>query len=308
MHVSIVGTGYVGLVTGVCLAELGHDVVCVDADARRGRADRARRGAVLRGRPRTPPGEARRQAALGHRPTSRAAVLGSDLTLIAVGHPVRRTADRPRPCRGPRARRSARRCGTRTRYHVVVVKSTVVPGTTDGVVLPLLEEASGKQAGERLRRRHEPRVPDRGPGGRGLHGARPHRPRRIDDRTHEVLERLYAPLPDDCPSCGPARRTAELIKYASNALLATMISFSNEIANLCADVGRRRRRRRHAAACTCRAYLSPPGEGGAAGSRTDLLLPRGRLRLRRKLSAQGRPSAHCTRGRARATAAAARRP
>src|SRR5262249_50535067 len=121
-------------------------------------------------------------------------------------------------------------------YHVVVVKSTVVPGTTDTRVLPALEAASGKKAG-----------PDFGVGmnpeflseGEAVHDFM--FPDRIvlggiDDRARDVLELVSQPF-GEVPRLRTNTRTAEMIKYASNSLLAALVSFTNELANLGAAVG-----------------------------------------------------------------------
>jgi UDPglucose 6-dehydrogenase/GDP-mannose 6-dehydrogenase len=145
MRLSIVGTGYVGLVSGAGLAEVGHQVTCVDVDE-------AKVELIAKGVP--PIFEAGLEDLLartvGVRLTAttdlRAAVLGSDLTLIAVGTPF--DGEQIDLCF---VREAARQIGEVLRdkddYHVVVVKSTVVPGTTVEVVLPTLEQASGKRAG-----------------------------------------------------------------------------------------------------------------------------------------------------------------
>jgi UDPglucose 6-dehydrogenase/GDP-mannose 6-dehydrogenase len=142
MKVSIMGTGYVGLVTGVCLADKGFDVVCVDVD--QAKVDKINRGEA----PFYEPGMEellRKYAGKTLRATldARQAVLDSELTLIAVGTPFD-----GRHIDLTYVKESARTIGKaladKASYHVVVVKSTVVPGTTDGVVLPILEEASGK--------------------------------------------------------------------------------------------------------------------------------------------------------------------
>ena len=118
----------------------------------------------------------------------------------------------------------------------MIVKSTVLPGTTDDVVTPLLEKTSGKIAGadfgvamnpEFLREGeavHDFMSPDR-----VIFGA-------LDERTLAVLEELYEPFDGVAKLCTNLR-TAEAIKYTANSLLATMISFSNEIGNLCAAIG-----------------------------------------------------------------------
>ncbi len=235
MRVAVVGTGYVGLVSGVCLAEAGHDVVCVDVNA-------AKVARILRGDP--PIHEVGLEqllrAHLGKRFTAtgdlRAAVEASDLTLIAVGTPFD----------GKRidlsyVREAAGEIGavlrTKPGFHVVVVKSTVVPGTTDSVVRPILEEAAGKQAGVDFGVGMNPEFLTEGQAVRDFM-----EPDRIvlgadDGRTMEALDALYASFAG-VPKIRTNTRTAEMIKYASNALLATAISFSNELANLCAALGR----------------------------------------------------------------------
>jgi len=121
-------------------------------------------------------------------------------------------------------------------FPVIVVKSTVVPGTTRDVVTPLLEEATGGTAGTMFGVAANPEFltegqavadfmhPDRLVLGSG------------DQRTAERLEELYAGFPE-VPRVHTTVTAAETIKYASNALLATMISFSNEFADLCTAVG-----------------------------------------------------------------------
>ncbi len=121
-------------------------------------------------------------------------------------------------------------------YHLVVVKSTVVPGTTDGVVLPILEQASGKKAGADFGVGMNPEFLKEGeaivdfmyPDRIVLGG--------IDDRSIDVLGELYAVF-DGVDKIRTNTKTAEMIKYTANSLLATLISFSNEIGNLCAAVG-----------------------------------------------------------------------
>ena len=162
-------------------------------------------------------------------------MLDSDLTLIAVGTPFDgKSIDLTAVLRATRQIGAALK--SKQAYHVVVVKSTVVPGTTDRVVLPALEEASGKQAGVDFGVAMNPEFLSEGeavhdfmfPDRLVLGG--------IDERTIETLDRLYE-MYSEVPRLRTNTRTAEMIKYASNALLATLISFSNEIANLGAALG-----------------------------------------------------------------------
>ena len=145
MKVSVIGTGYVGLVSGVCLASLGHQVVCVDVDP-----DKVAR--INAGDP--PIYEAGLEDLLSktvgrtlHATSDlRRAVLDSEISLIAVGTPFDGAAIDLTFIRAAAAEIGAV-LREKAGYHTVVVKSTVVPGTTEDVVLPILEEASGKRAG-----------------------------------------------------------------------------------------------------------------------------------------------------------------
>jgi UDPglucose 6-dehydrogenase len=236
MKISVVGTGYVGLVSGVCFAEQGgHSVGCVDVD-------RAKVESINRGVP--PIHEAGLDELLKkHAGKSlvaltelEPAVLGSDITFIAAGTPFD-----GREIDLRYVKQIATQIGTalkkKSSYHVVVVKSTVVPGTTDTVVLPLLEAASGKRAGRDFGVGMNPEFLSEGvaiadcmdPDRIVLGG--------IDAASQDALAEVYARFPDDVPRLRTTNTTAEMIKYASNALQATMISFANEIANLCSTIG-----------------------------------------------------------------------
>lgn len=235
MRVCVVGTGYVGLVSGACFAELGHQVTCVDVDKRRVEALQRRKSPIF---------EAgldellERHVGKGLRATTdlASAVRDSQVTFIAVGTPF----DGQSIDVGY-VRQAAREIGAALagmdEYHVVVVKSTVVPGTTDDVVRPTLEAASGKRCGADFGLCMNPEFLSEGSAihdflfpDRLVFGG-------IDARSTDVLEQLYASFPASVPRLRTNTRTAEMIKYASNALLAALISFSNEIANLGSAIG-----------------------------------------------------------------------
>lgn len=234
MNVSVIGTGYVGLVTGVCLAEKGHRVTCVDVD--QAKVDQINRGipsiyergleALLR-----------RHIGVSLEATTdlRKAVTQTELSLIAVGTPFDgRRIDLTY------IKSAAEQIGTALRtksgYHLVAVKSTVVPGTTDHVVLPLLETMSGKKAGVDFGVGMNPEFLTEGEAVEDFM----HPDRIVIGGIDKVSQDLQAMLYNGFPDAEVIRtnnKTAEMIKYASNALLATMISFSNELGNLCAALG-----------------------------------------------------------------------
>ncbi len=162
------------------------------------------------------------------------AVRDTDMTLICVGTPFDGKQIDLSYVETVAAQIGAALAG-KDGYHVVLVKSTVVPGTTERVVLPLLERHSGKRAGADFGVGMNPEFLSEGT---AVHDAR--EPDRIvlggiDDRTWGAMAALYQPW-HETPTYLTTTSAAEMIKYASNALQATLISFSNEMANLAASV------------------------------------------------------------------------
>ncbi len=233
MRIAVIGGGYVGLVSGACLASKGHEVLIVEQDE--SKVAQINNGVS----PIHEDGlEDVLMASLGSNLQATthldAAVRLSDLTMIAVGTPFNgNEIDLGQIEDASIAIGEALR--DVNRYHVVVVKSTVVPGTTDDLVMPLIEKHSGKRPGlefgvgmnpEFLREGNA--VSDFMSPDRIVIGG-------IDERTRACMAEIYAPF-GNTDKVFVNNRTAEMIKYASNALLATLISFSNEIGNLCSAV------------------------------------------------------------------------
>jgi UDPglucose 6-dehydrogenase len=232
MKITMIGAGYVGLVSGACFADFGHDVVCVDLDALK--IESLRAGVI----PIFEPGlsalvvsnvEAGR---LSFTTDIKSGVVDADAIFIAVGTPSRRGdghADLSYVYQAARDIASAI-----TKPVVVVTKSTVPVGTGDEVekilrdMAPAIESAVVSNP-EFLRE------------GAAIDDFK--RPDRIvigteDARAEAVMRDIYRPLfLNQAPLLVTGRRTAELIKYAANAFLATKITFINEIADLCEAVG-----------------------------------------------------------------------
>lgn len=234
MKVSVLGTGYVGLVSGVCLAEKGHDVVCVDVDEAKVSLINQGRSPIFENglEPLLKKNVGKRLSATTN---LLQAVHATDVSLIAVGTPFNGQEIDLTYIKEV-ARQIGRALKTKPDYHVVVVKSTVVPGTTDNVVRPILEEASGKKAGVDFGIGMNPEFLTEGEAIDDFMN-----PDRIvlggnDQASLDAQARLYDGF-KGVPVVRTNNATAEMIKYASNSLLATMISFSNEIGNLCATLG-----------------------------------------------------------------------
>jgi UDPglucose 6-dehydrogenase len=231
MRIAMIGTGYVGLVSGACLADFGHEVSCIDKDA--GKIDALKDGVM----PIWEPGlEALVKAnaergRLSFTTDLAEGVSGAEAVFIAVGTPARRGdghADLTYVFEAVRELAHVLKEPV-----VVVTKSTVPVGTGDRITELLSEEGapSGTSVAsnpEFLREGaaiRDFKIPDR-----IVVGAE-------DERAREVLREIYRPLfLNQAPILFTGRRTAELIKYAANAFLAMKISFINEMANLCEAV------------------------------------------------------------------------
>lgn len=231
MNISVIGTGYVGLVTGTCLADVGHVVKCVDIRAEVVEQINVGRPPIYETGLAELLCKVVANGQLSATTDARDAILATEVTLICVGTPnASEGMDLSQIIAAAQGLGAA--LADKRGYHVVAVKSTVLPGTTEGVVKTTLESHSGRKLGDGWglcmtpeflregRAVEDFRVPDR-----IVIGA-------SDTQAAEVLLRLYADF--CCPKLVTTPRTAEMIKYVSNSLLATMISFSNEIGNLCA--------------------------------------------------------------------------
>jgi UDPglucose 6-dehydrogenase len=230
MNLTIIGAGYVGLVTGTCFAESGNEVICVDIDA--ARIERLRAGDV----PFYEPGLAelvRRNIKDGRlliETEVGPAVARSMITFITVGTPMDSSGAADLSAVFAAAEQVAQAVSG---YHIVVVKSTVPVGTSDKV-----EEIVARRASDDF---DVCSVPEFLKEGSAIEDFT--RPDRVvigsrSDRATTILRELHSAfVRTDNPILVMDRRSAELTKYACNSMLALRISFINEIANLCEAVG-----------------------------------------------------------------------
>ena len=233
MKVSVIGSGYVGLVTGMGFVKLGNEVIFVDVDERKiNMINSAKPPIYEEGLE-----ELMREFKGKYRATKdyRNAILNSEVTFIAVGTPSREDGSIDLTYVEQASREIGKVLREKKDYHVVVVKSTVLPGTTENVVKPIIEEESGKKAFKDFGLAMNPEFLREGVALNDFLN-----PDRIvigvqDKRTKKVLEELYKPI--DASKLFTDIKTAEMIKYASNAFLATKISFANEIGNICKKLG-----------------------------------------------------------------------
>jgi len=228
MKIAVVGTGYVGLTTALLFAELGHDVLAIDVDE--DKVEKINKGIC----PIYEPGAEellKKHAGKNLRATREYEIEDADVIFICVGTPSREDGSMETKY----LENAARKIGKRLKNgQIVAVKSTVVPGTTEEFVIPILEEESSLKQGEFGVAMNPEFLRE----GLAIHDT--FHPDRIvigewDKRSGDVLESLYRPL--NAPILRTQIKVAEMIKYTSNAFLAVKISFANEIANICERIG-----------------------------------------------------------------------
>jgi UDPglucose 6-dehydrogenase len=232
MRVTMIGTGYVGLVSGACFADFGHTVTCVDKDA--SKIERLKKGEI----PIFEPGleelvnDNVEQGRLFFTTDPTEAIRSADAVFIAVGTPSRRGDGHADLSYVYAAAEDI--AGLMDGYTVVITKSTVPVGTGDEVEEIIKKRRPDAQFAvvsnpEFLRE------------GAAISDFK--RPDRVvvgtdDERARERMRDLYRPLfLNETPIVFTQRRTSELIKYAANAFLAMKITFINEVADLCEEVG-----------------------------------------------------------------------
>lgn len=232
MRINIYGLGYVGSVSAACLAMDGHDVLGIDIDRTKVDCLNGGMSAVVE------PGLSElvnRGVACDKLRATTNVIDDADVSIVCVGTPSNENGSL---CLEYITRASAQIgefLSTRNSYHVVCVRSTVLPGTVQCVVIPILERHSHKKAGRDFGVCMNPEFLREGSSIRDFRCPPYTIIGELDSRSGDVIERLYSGLP------GPMIRTklavAEMVKYAGNAFHALKITFANEIGNICKRLG-----------------------------------------------------------------------
>jgi UDPglucose 6-dehydrogenase len=228
MKISVVGAGYVGLVTALGWASKGHEVACIDVDKKKVDMINAKQSPFFED------GIWKNLESLDVRAySSFEPVNDSDVVFIAVGTPPLSSGGidlgHIKACS-----ESIAESFPATEFPIIVVRSTVIPGTTENTIVPILEK-NGLRAGVDFGVAMMPEFLRQGTAFSDFSS-----PDRIvvgysDKRTKEKIGELVNGF--DCPKLFTGIRTAELIKYASNAMLATRVAFTNEMAKICEQCG-----------------------------------------------------------------------
>jgi GDP-mannose 6-dehydrogenase len=235
MNISVFGLGYVGSVTGAALADDGHTVVGVDVNPDKVACVNAGHSPIVE------PGLAELiertvgEGRLSATADTASAIAASSVSLISVSTPSRRNGSLDLTYLTRVCEQIGEALRGKDSYHVVVVRSTVLPGTTHGTVIPTLERCSGKTYGTGFGVAVNPEFLREGV---ALHDVR-HPPVTVVGHNHAAdaagTMALYETI--DAPLVSTSIRVAEMVKYASNSWHALKICFANEIGNLSRALG-----------------------------------------------------------------------
>ncbi len=235
MRVSVFGLGYVGAVCAACLARDGHDVVGVDSNPTK--VDQINRGRS----PIIEPGiealiaEGHARERLCATTDAEKAVRDSDISLVCVGTPSARNGSLDLRYVQHVSAEIGAAMGRLGRYHTVVIRSTVLPGTMRAVIIPTLEQASGGKAGRDFGVCFNPEFLREGTAIADYD----HPPKTVVGESHaqagDCLLALYRNV--DAPVFRTTLEAAEMVKYVDNAWHALKVGFANEIGSLCKALG-----------------------------------------------------------------------
>lgn len=233
MNISIVGSGYVGLITGIAFASFGNKVIFIDIDQEKIDAINNGESPIYeKGLP-----ELMIENKDNYYATSdyKDAIQNSELTFICVGTPSKEDGSIDYRYIESASTSIGNALKNKAEKHFVIVKSTVLPGTTESLVSPIIERESGKEVYSGFGLGMNPEFLREGVALDDFMT-----PDRIvlgvnDEETLDRLEELYRDI--DSIKISTSIKEAEMIKYVSNAFLATKISFSNEIGNICKKIG-----------------------------------------------------------------------
>lgn len=235
LSISVFGLGYVGSVSAACFASMGHRVMGVDANPAKVEMLDSGRSPIIEARMDELVREYNRACRLHATMDSTAAVLGSDVSFVCVGTPSLRNGKLDLS----HIERVAREIGTALRDkktpHTIVLRSTVLPGTTEAIVYPILEQASGRRAGTDFTIVYNPEFMREGSAVADFLNP-PYVILGAKDPAHLApLHELYGQI------SGQVFETtigvAEMVKYLSNAFHAVKVTFANEVGTLCKHLG-----------------------------------------------------------------------
>jgi GDP-mannose 6-dehydrogenase len=231
MKISVFGLGYVGCVSAACLAQNGHEVLGLDVNPQKAELVSSGRAPVIEGGLDSLMREAVQRGSLRVTSDSRAAIHNSDASMICAGTPSNRNGSLNLQYVENVCCEIGAGLADKRGYHVVVVRSTILPGSTEERFIPLLEGHSGRRAGPDFGVCMNPEFLREGSAVVDFYNPGLVIIGELDQRSGEVIEALYADI--QASTTRTTIRTAEMIKYANNAFHALKVVFANEIGVVC---------------------------------------------------------------------------
>jgi GDP-mannose 6-dehydrogenase len=235
LTVSVFGLGYVGCVSLACLAESGYRLIGVDVNPTKVQMTNEGRSPIIEEGMAELMARGVRSGCISATTDAQVAILGSDVSLICVGTPSRSNGSLNLDYVIRVSQEIGSALAEKQAYHVVVVRSTMLPGSCEAIVIPALEAASGKRAGQDFGVCYNPEFLREGSSIRDFYDP----PFTVvggdDERAIEVVAELYNML--EASFVVVPIKAAEMVKYASNAFHALKVTFANEIGNLCKQQG-----------------------------------------------------------------------
>jgi GDP-mannose 6-dehydrogenase len=235
LSISVFGLGYVGSVSAACFASMGHQVIGVDVNPAKVEMMESGRSPIIEAGMNELVAEGNRACRLHATVDSIAAVLKSDVSFVCVGTPSLRSGKLDLRHIENVAAEIGAALKQKKSEHTFVLRSTVLPGTTESIVLPILEQASGRRAGIDFKVVYNPEFMREGSAVADFLQP-PYTILGAQDASHfDTLRELYKSTPGRIFQTGI--QVAEMTKYVSNAFHAVKVTFANEIGTLCKHLG-----------------------------------------------------------------------
>ncbi|MCA0908937.1 nucleotide sugar dehydrogenase [Qipengyuania gaetbuli] len=231
MKLSVFGLGYVGVVAAGCLAADGHETIGVDPNREKVDLVNAGNSPIIEKDIGEMVEAAVKNGMLRATTDAREAIMASDMALICVGTPSQRNGSLDLTYVRRVCEEIGRAIGEKDDYFVVVIRSTILPGTMRGLIVPVLEEASGKKAGVDFGVCNNPEFLREGTAVYDYRNPPKTVIGELDERSGAMLADLYADL--DAPLIRTSVEVAETVKYIDNVWHATKVAFANEVGAVC---------------------------------------------------------------------------
>lgn len=235
MKISVFGMGYVGAVCTACLCKEGHQVIGVDPHRLKVELINSGNSPIIEEGLAEAIGNGVKEGRLSATADAETAILNSDVSMVCVGTPSKANGSLDLQYVEKVSREIGEALAKKDSFHVVVMRSTMLPGSTRNLVLPILQEASGKQLGKDFGVVFNPEFLRESTAIYDFYNPPKTVIGETDTKSGDVVSALYSML--DAAEFRVDLETAEMIKYADNAWHATKVTFANEIGNICRESG-----------------------------------------------------------------------